>query len=322
VLAADAVVFVGAEKPDWLLAGLLNCLPAECRPELSLATGLPHSPRRPYRLNTLAIEAAERRRIVRQSGVTLINPDDEPPTDFEPTGWASYLDLAIQADCLAEFAAELNRQRAGLRISDLGWLATQLTSRLKSSAAYRNHDLAPRNEPVAPTSNYAPSPRADFSAPRSRLPEILPQANPGSEAGSDGASEFRHAHRGHGRPTNKAKQNQSENHLPSVTAVAEATSPAKQLAGSDRELLEKLEHLDDLVFDTIGGKQQALDKLVALWPKTLAELPRDMLEESREQYLRYALTLWNSSQSETARDPRYAVAALDVLCVLFSAETC
>ena len=32
-LTADALVVVGTDKADWLVAGLMNCLPVECRPE-------------------------------------------------------------------------------------------------------------------------------------------------------------------------------------------------------------------------------------------------------------------------------------------------
>jgi hypothetical protein len=59
--------------------------------------------------------------------------------------------------------------------------------------------------------------------------------------------------------------------------------------------------------------------LTQLWPQLIAELPRDLWAESREQYLRYAITLWESSMGSGVRDPQWAVAALDVLAVLFDA---
>ena len=83
VLAADPLVIVGAENADWLLAGLLNCLPIECRPELSFATGLTVAQRRPYRVNAITAEAAERQRLARQGSVTLLNVSEAPPDDFE-----------------------------------------------------------------------------------------------------------------------------------------------------------------------------------------------------------------------------------------------
>ena len=95
--------------------------------------------------------------------------------------------------------------------------------------------------------------------------------------------------------------------------------PSTLLGITSVELLEKLERLDDLVFDTINGRRPALDELTQLWPQLMAELPRELWSESREQYLRYALELWESSMSDGVRDPKWAVAALDVLAVLFDA---
>ena len=43
-----------------------------------------------------------------------------------------------------------------------------------------------------------------------------------------------------------------------------------------------------------------------------------MLAESREQYLRFALTIWESCVDDNnIRNPAKAVQALDVLCLLF-----
>ena len=71
--------------------------------------------------------------------------------------------------------------------------------------------------------------------------------------------------------------------------------------------MEKLERLDDLVFDTINGRRPALEELTQLWPQMIAELPRELWAESREQYLRYAIVLWESSMTGGVRDPQWAV---------------
>jgi hypothetical protein len=333
-LAADALVLVGVDNADRLVAGLLNCLPVECRPELSFATGLEYSQRRPYRLNTVVADAAECRRIGRQMGVTLLNVNDEPPPDFEPTGWAGYLEATARADRLAGFALELNRSRAGLRISDLSWLARQLSERLQSSLAQlRGGSDAVGCDPVdAADTGPRPAtpPEADFSFPGSPPSGYTstgygladhgptdhgPTNHEIGEPLQDPSSEYRHAHRAHPRMGGDAEHRRSQG-----GPALSSPGPSAVLAGSDSELLEKLEHLDDLVFDTIGGKQPAFDELTRLWPNLLAELPTEMLAESREQYLRYALSLWNSCHAEQVRDPQWAVAALDVLCVLFSAD--
>jgi hypothetical protein len=45
------------------------------------------------------------------------------------------------------------------------------------------------------------------------------------------------------------------------------------------------------------------------------------LGESREQYLRYSLSIWEDYvEKDGMRDPARAVQALDVLCLLFEGE--
>jgi hypothetical protein len=84
------------------------------------------------------------------------------------------------------------------------------------------------------------------------------------------------------------------------------------------QVLEKLELLDDLVYEAISGKIESMDHLREAWPKLLDELGDAMLAESREQYLRYALSIWTEcAQGGNIRDPVRAIQALDVLCLLF-----
>jgi len=52
--------------------------------------------------------------------------------------------------------------------------------------------------------------------------------------------------------------------------------------------LDLLEQLDDVIFDAIRGCTTSLAKAEQLWPKTVARLGWEGVEESREQYLRYA----------------------------------
>ena len=83
-------------------------------------------------------------------------------------------------------------------------------------------------------------------------------------------------------------------------------------------MLEKLEALDDAVFDAINGSAPALECLKLLWPATLAGLGETLVADSREQYLRYALSIWEQCvDAQGLRDPLRALRALEVLCVLF-----
>ena len=88
------------------------------------------------------------------------------------------------------------------------------------------------------------------------------------------------------------------------------------------EVLERLEYLDDLVYEAIGGQAELLGQLRAAWPKLANELGEELLAESREQYLRYALSIWEEcAQADGVRQPTRAIRALDVLCLLFGDAT-
>jgi hypothetical protein len=94
--------------------------------------------------------------------------------------------------------------------------------------------------------------------------------------------------------------------------------PSVQMDPNAPEVLERLELLDDLVYEAIRGETNAMRRLEAAWPETLAELGEPLLAESREQYLRYAMSVWEEcGAARGMRDPGQAVFALDVLCLLF-----
>jgi hypothetical protein len=88
------------------------------------------------------------------------------------------------------------------------------------------------------------------------------------------------------------------------------------------EMLERLEHLDDLVYDAINGQPGAMEQLRTAWPALADTLGEAPLAESREQYLRYALSVWEqSAKADGLRRPDQAIQALDVLCLLFGEAT-
>lgn len=95
-------------------------------------------------------------------------------------------------------------------------------------------------------------------------------------------------------------------------------APSEILDADSPEVVSRLEALDDVVFDAIQGKADALAALQALWPLLKIELGDALLAESREQYIRYAISIWQEPTNiKGDRDPARAVHALDVLCVLF-----
>ena len=92
-----------------------------------------------------------------------------------------------------------------------------------------------------------------------------------------------------------AAHHRFEKSAEAATAVRSAGAvPSKDLATETPEVLETLEALDDAVYDAIHGHAAALERLQALWPTALAHLGEQFLAESRVQYLRYALTVWEN----------------------------
>ncbi len=113
----------------------------------------------------------------------------------------------------------------------------------------------------------------------------------------------------HGRATSR-----------NVDRPVRARRPSTLYAAPSQDVFERLKRLDDLVFDTINERRPAIDELAKSWPRLSAELPAELLAESHEQYLRYAINICGSYLADRLRDPTWAVAALDVLCVLFGGQ--
>jgi hypothetical protein len=105
-------------------------------------------------------------------------------------------------------------------------------------------------------------------------------------------------------------------------AVVSAASPTADVDPDSPAVLEKLELLDDLIYEAICGHPGAMERLLAAWPKLAEELGEPLLAASREQYLRYALSIWeDSAPSDGAREPGRAIVVLDILCLLFDGAT-
>jgi hypothetical protein len=79
------------------------------------------------------------------------------------------------------------------------------------------------------------------------------------------------------------------------------------------EVREVLESLDDAIFGALGGCGAALERARQLWPGAVESLGWEIVEESREQYLRYAVEVTRRFESQVVRDPALALAALEVI---------
>ncbi len=119
-------------------------------------------------------------------------------------------------------------------------------------------------------------------------------------------------------PLAHAPHEKFEKSMMAKTVVLTKKAPSANLALHSPEILEKLEYLDDLVYGAIAGQADSLEQLQTAWPVLTQELDEELLAESREQYLRYALSIWEECANATAvRNPARAIQALDVLCLIF-----
>jgi hypothetical protein len=80
-----------------------------------------------------------------------------------------------------------------------------------------------------------------------------------------------------------------------------------------REAHELLEQLDDAMFLAIGGDPKLVDAARKLWAVAQNCLTSEQLEESREQYLRYALELTRVAEYNAARDPSKMLVAVEMI---------
>jgi hypothetical protein len=100
-------------------------------------------------------------------------------------------------------------------------------------------------------------------------------------------------------------------------ASAAAPDLMRSLAPLDPESAEAhhlLESLDDAMFAAIAGDAGALAPARELWHVAFHSLSAEQIEESREQYLRYALEMARRFEAEDeVRDPAHAMMAIEIL---------
>jgi hypothetical protein len=78
------------------------------------------------------------------------------------------------------------------------------------------------------------------------------------------------------------------------------------------EIREQLEALDDVMFAAIGGDSAALEQARGLWSDASCQLPPALIDEAREQYLRYAAEVTRRYKSSELRDPTTSIMALEM----------
>ncbi len=295
-LDSACLAFAGPPSPGELIAGLFSCLPPSCRPEFSFCTGLKYSSRRPFRIVALSGDPTEQRWVAHQTGVTMLELSDDLPADSQPIdGWAQFVKRVMSSGRTSFLATQLSKRRSHLAAADLPALGLQLLEDFDASALRKDHE----ND-----AHCCQDPKSCEAA----GPAVPPEASQ-----SDGLQRAHAAHRrflsgGDAATAEKLK-----------SAAPSKMPPSKILGANSPQILGKLEQLDDLVFEAISGQSTSLQQLETLWPEVLDELGDEAVAESREQYLRYALRIWEDCVGSGAvHNPARAVQALDVLCLLFN----
>lgn len=306
-----------------LINGLINCLPVECRTEFSFCTGLKYSPRRPFRILCLGDDPTDQRRILRQHETTVLELSGKPPKQFTATtGWSGLAALVIASGKTSFLAQQLAQPRPGLALGDLTALGNELLEALAESAptaagaAAQVGDAAQASQLQGPAGG---EPDATTVGEPEALGSGLCGAAPRSihkEADAPGSpnvgDEQRRADAAHRRFLRAV---QSAIRKPPGGVELD---PAQVLGAHCPAAMEHLERLDDAVFEAIAGKPGALDELRKLWPEVQSQLGPELVEESREQYVRHALRAWRDCvEGDQIRNPSLAVAAMDVVCLLF-----
>ncbi len=121
----------------------------------------------------------------------------------------------------------------------------------------------------------------------------------------------------------KPNQRSHAAHSRGKGAGAAETVPADELPSyllhpETDELRELLEDLDDAIFSALQGSDESLDKAKTLWPRAIVEIDQELVEESREHYLRFAVEASQRVQQNGVRSPARSVAALEIILLLTS----
>jgi hypothetical protein len=311
--ALDSVTLaiVGGPPVEQVIAGLLNCLPPECRTEFSFSTGQEFSPRRPFRIVALSTEREDFHRVESLYNVATLRLSGDPPEEFAPVeSWPRLVHRVLKSGQLSFLASQISKRPLPFDTEDLSAFGLRSLEALDGA----------RFEATAPG-----------DADRGRLdgPDIADEHPLGIGCGEDPASVPSCTPRSQPSKRNPSPRLQTtEAHAahrrfsPAVEATRPqagiSIAPSRELKPAEPGMLAKLEELDVLVFDAVAGKSEALTRLRELWPKVRSALDRRLLSESLEQYVRYALELWlRTPGSESDAGPSRAVQSLDVLAVLF-----
>ena len=314
-LDSPAVAVAGGIPAEKIIAGLINCLPPECRTEFSFSTGLKLSSRRPFRVVALPGDPDEQRRANRLYDLSVLDLAAKRPSEFTPTeSWARLVERVLRSSQVSFLGRHLSDDHIECSLENLSAFGLQLLEELDTFLLARNPSRAEcgrdgraacgSGEPGC--ADAADDSTSSRPGPVSRGYALEEPETPGK------GNRYRRGHKPH---------RQFQEDLPLSAAKLDLEAPSETLSADSPETLEKLERLDDLVYEAMSGCSDTVDELKEFWTRMHAELGDELVAESREQYLRYALTIWeksgNLADPASVRRPDRAIQALDVLCVIF-----
>lgn len=102
---------------------------------------------------------------------------------------------------------------------------------------------------------------------------------------------------------------------PSAEDLFPGQLPSYLLNPETDEVRELLEELDDAIFGAISGCEKSLKHAQQLWPQAIVEIDSALIEESREQYLLFALEAAQRLE-HPSRTPENVLFALDIVVML------
>ena len=104
--------------------------------------------------------------------------------------------------------------------------------------------------------------------------------------------------------------------FPTADQQPEPVRPSSLLDVDADPVLSMLEELDDVVFAALAGCQDSLERTRKLWPQVVEALGWELVDESREQYMRFAVETTRRLQNQEMRSPEHSLAALEVMSLL------
>ncbi len=274
-LEKPVLVLTQSEQPAFLISGLFNCIPVECRPQFSFSTGLRFSAKRPFRLVAMPEALPENIEEVRAAGwpiLPLIQSIYTKPPPLE--GWGRFLYPVLKNRDFSYLSSQFSKHRFGLTEADLPALALQLLEEYETML------------------------RSESSTETLELEEL----DYGSELPSGLLNRLRTAReeRRISSKTATLSSDPTEKEEPSPPFPTATDSPATEETSMESQ--KRLERFEALLVQAMVGKKSALEEVKQIWGEIEQARPPSLLERTREEYIHHILFLW---RLEAESNPNY-----------------